>query len=228
MRRAKDAGGRAAVACGVVAMTMALLAGCSAPALEPSPSASGGASRGASASAAPTTPAVSPSATAGAPTTSPGLSGPLTLPACVDLLPLSVAQDQLGDGTVPLDIWETASEVMPGPAAADAVRGAVASQICAWGIPNSDGGFHVVAAELTPASAASLIASLRAAGTFTEQSVPGGVSFARDLDSEIGSFAVAYVFVDSAWTTAVGSLVSASARDVAVAAMDAVAAANGG
>lgn len=228
MRRARGAAGRTTAAAAVV-LASALLAACTGPAGEASPSASVAASGGASASATASTPPVSPSATPGAPSASPGLAGPLTLPACVDLLPLSVAQEQMGgDATVPLDIWETASEVMPGPAAADAVRGAVASQICAWGIPNSDGGFHVVAAELTPASAASLIASLRSAGTFTEQPVPGGVSFARDLDSEIGSYAVAYVFVGSAWTTAVGSLASNSARHVAMVAMDAVASANGG
>lgn len=168
-------------------------------------------------------PSVTPSTTPdAAPTPTAEADGPLALPACVDLLPLSTAQAQLGGDTVSLDIWATAAEVMPGPAAAAAVSTAEQSVICAWGIPNSDGGFHVVAAELTRASAESLIAQLRAAGTFAEQSVPGGASFSRDLDSELGSFAVSYVFVDTAWVTAVGSLTAAGARTIATTAMDAV------
>lgn len=175
------------------------------------------------------TAAPAPSATAdgpASPTASVALRGPLTLPSCPDLLPMSVVQTQFGPNAVALDVWSTASEVMAGPAAADAVSAAVSSEICAWGIPNSDGGFHVVAAELTPAAATSLISSLRTAGTFTEQATGPRVSFTRDLENEIGSYAVTYIFDKTAWVTAVGALTPAGIRPIGDAAMDAVVAAN--
>lgn len=208
------------VASAVVAA--ALLVGCT-PSAAPGPSSSPTAKES-TAAPAPSTTADGPASPS--PTASVALRGPLTLPSCPDLLPMSVVQTQFGPNAVALDVWSTASEVMAGPAAADAVSAAVSSEICAWGIPNSDGGFHVVAAELTPAAATSLISSLRTAGTFTEQATGARISFTRDLENEIGSYAVTYIFDQTAWVTAVGALTPAGIRPIGDAAMDAVVAAN--
>lgn len=211
---------RAGLAVAALLGTLALGACSATPtpaASSPSPTVS--ASPTATASAEPSaTPLPTPSTEAPA--------GPLALPACEALLPLAVAQEQLGGNTIALDPWATAAEVMPGPAAVEAASSAVQSELCAWGIPNSDGGFHVVTAELTAASADGLKAALRSAGTFAEIPVEGGTAFSRDLDSEIGAFAVAYVFYGPAWVTAVGSLTSEGARSIALTALDAVRTAN--
>lgn len=211
-----------------VVVAAALLVGCT-PTAAPGPSASPTAKGSA---AAPAVSATADGAASPSPSPSPSLTpsvtlrGPLTLPSCPDLLPMSVVQTRFGPNAVALDVWSTASEVMAGPAAADAVSAAVSSEICAWGIPNSDGGFHVVAAELTPTAATSLIASLRTAGTFTEQATGARISFTRDLENEIGSYAVTYIFDRTAWVTAVGALTPAGIRPIGDAAMDAVVAAN--
>ena len=63
-------------------------------------------------------------------------------------------------------------------------------------------------------------------GTFTEQATGPRVSFTRDLENEIGSYAVTYIFDKTAWVTAVGALTPAGIRPIGDAAMDAVVAAN--
>lgn len=194
-------------------------------------------------SATPTPAASSPSPVASPATTAAGepsatplptpstevTAGPLALPSCEALLPLAFVQERFGERTVAIDLavagTTSVADAMAGPAAAEAAAGAVQSELCMWGIPYSDSGFHAVAAELTPASADSLIAALRAAGTFEEQPLAGGVMFSREFEDGIG-LSVAYVFVDTAWTTAMGTIGAESARSVASAAMDSVRTAN--
>lgn len=202
-------------------LVAAALTACSAPAPAPV----------ASPSASPAAPSPSPSATSGpsagpsaGPTSAP--AGPLALPACADLLPLSFVQSIYTPQAEALDVGVAPAEVMPGPAAAAAVTAAVSSEICSWGIPASEAGFHVVVAELSATSRDALVTALRAAGTFTEHAAGARTTFTRDLSSEDFRIAVTYAFDGSAWVTATGTATTEVTDAVAATAMDAVIAAN--
>src|SRR5690606_26462147 len=100
---------------------------------------------------APPTTAETPVATPSSDTTAPAEpsdppSSALVIPDCDDLLTLPTARSVLGDDTQAIPPTASAMDVIPGPVAVGAVRTAAQSSICLWGIPNSDGGFHVVVA----------------------------------------------------------------------------------
>ena len=178
---------------------------------------------------APTTSSPSPATSTPMPTVPPSETDvPLVLPDCVDLVPLTVAQDALGPDTVALTPGASAADLMPDPAAADAARDAVSTRVCTWGIPQSDGGFNVILAELAPAARDALVASIRAAGTFTESAVGGELSFSAEIANELGTTSVVSVFVGTGWVTVSGSLEDAGALAVAGAALDGLRAANPG
>lgn len=199
---------------------------------EPGPSASP--------SAEPTTvtpsPAATPSATPSAtPTSDPGATPTptptagaetLVLPACVDLIPLHIVRAHFDERAAPMEVDVDPAEFMAGPAATAAARAAVQADVCTWAIPASDGGFAVIAAELTTTARDDLIAALREAGTFREGSVGGGVSFYREIDTELGLTAVTYVFEDRAWVTVTGSVIGDASNQLAAAALEGVRAAN--
>lgn len=196
---------------------------------EPAPSASP------SAEPTQTTPAASPTPTA-SPTPEPGAEptpsasptaqpSALTIPDCDDLLPLPVVQGQFPNA-VPIETGADPADAMAGPAATAAVRAAAQAEICTWGIPASDGGFNVIVAELAERARDDLIGALRGAGTFTEGSVGGGVSFSREIDTELGITTVTYVFDDRVWVTVNGTLHLDSSRQLAAAALESVRAAN--
>ena len=180
-------------------------------------------------SPAPTTSSPPPTPTEATPTPTPTATDvALMLPDCVDVVPLSVAQDALGPDTVALTPGASAADLMPDPAAADAARDAVSTRVCTWGIPQSDGGFNVILAELAPAARDALVASIRAAGTFTESAVGGELSFSAEIANELGTTSVVSVFVGTGWVTVSGSLEDAGALAVAGAALDGLRAANPG
>lgn len=177
------------------------------------------------------TPPETPVATPSPDTTAPAEpsdppSSALVIPDCDDLLTLPTARSVLGDDTQAIPPTASAMDVIPGPVAVGAVRTAAQSSICLWGIPNSDGGFHVVVAELSDDARDDLIAALRSAGTFTESVIDGAPAFTRDLSNEIGTTSVAYVFDGPSWVTAVGSLGVGGAQIVAGEVLDAVQTAN--
>jgi len=179
------------------------------------------------------TPSVSPSATPGAsPTpTTPATPRPdpgdrAVLPECDDLLPLSTVHALFGDAAERLDAGGSAADHMPGPLAAETVRAAKQSKVCTWGIPFSDGGFGVVAAEITATARDRLLRSLRKASSYTERTLDGELSFTHESESEFGTIAVVYVFVGDVWITVNGTLSMATAREFAGSAVDAVRSAN--
>lgn len=175
-------------------------------------------------------PTPSPSATPGGdatPSASPSAEPEaLEIPGCDDLIPLPVVQAHFPNA-VPIESGADPADVMAGPAATTAVRAAVQAEICTWGIPASDGGFNVIVAELTESARDGLVAELRGAGTFTEGAVGGGVSFSREIDTELGITTVTYVFDDRVWVTVNGTLHLDSSRQLAAAALEGVRAANG-
>lgn len=193
------------LAAGVVA---SLLAACS----------PGGGPEGASPSASPSVPSA-PATSAPEPSTSPSptpappTDGPLLLPPCDALLTLADAQAFYGPAAEAITPpAASAVDVMQGPVAAATVAEATQTRVCTWGIPNSDGGFNAVAAEIPLSSAANLIDALRNAGSFSESEVGGVTLFSRSLDAEVGGFAVAYAFFDTAWVTAAGALSTEGAQ----------------
>lgn len=185
-----------------------------------------------SASATPTAPSTPDPGAEPSPGASPSPSATaqpraLVIPACNNLIALSVVRAHL-QNAVPIETGANAADVMAGPAAAAAVRAASQAELCTWGIPASDGGFNVIVAELTASARDGLISALRGSGTFTEGSVGGGVSFSREVDTELNRTTVTYVFDDRTWVTVNGTLVMDSSRQLAAAALESARAANGG
>ncbi len=171
-------------------------------------------------------PSATPTPTA-SPSPTPDAGGPgAVLPACANLLPLSTVHALFGDAAEPIETGGSAADHMPGPLAADTVRSARQTEMCTWGIPFSDGGFSVITAELTRSARDRLIASLRAASSYAERTLDGEVSFTHEEESELGTTAVVYVFVDDVWITVDGTLSIGTAREFAGSAVDAVRAAN--
>lgn len=176
---------------------------------------------------APTTSSPSPASSTPMPTVPPSETDvPLVLPDCVDLVPLTVAQDALGPDTVALAAGASAPDLMSDAAAAEAARDASSTRVCTWGIPQSDGGFNVVVTELSPASRDALLASISASGAYVESTVGGAPSFSAETPTELGIASVVYVFADTGWVTVSGSLEESGALAVAEAALDGLRAAN--
>lgn len=169
------------------------------------------------------TPTVSPTAE---PTTPPDAGPGAVLPSCDDTLPLSTVHALFGDAAEPIDAGGSAADHMPGPVAAETARGAAQTRVCTWAIPFSDGGFNVITAEVSSAARDRLTASLRSASTYRSTRVDGATAFTHESDSELGTTAVVYVFVDRVWITVSGTLTVETAREFAASAVDAVRSAN--
>lgn len=172
-------------------------------------------------STTPATPTPTPTAS-----TDPGTPSRVVLPACANLLPLSTVHALFGDAAEPLDAGGSAADRMPGPRAAEAARSARQTVVCSWGIPFSDGGFSVVAAELSTASRDSLLASLRGASSYRATRIDGATAFTHSEESEFGTIGVVYVFEGRVWITVTGTLTIDTGREFAASALDAVRAAN--
>ncbi|WP_425839556.1 hypothetical protein [Microbacterium sp. PA5] len=168
-----------------------------------------------------TTPSPTPSPTATA-----GASDRAVLPSCGTLLPLSTVHALFGDAAEPLDAGGSAADHMPGPLAAETAARAVQSEVCSWGIPFSDGGFSVVAAELTTAARDRLVSSLRTAASYRATTIAGATAFTHSEESEFGTIAVVYVFTGRVWITVTGTLTVETGSEFAGSALDAVRAAN--
>ncbi|MCT9819308.1 hypothetical protein N3K63_03300 [Microbacterium sp. W1N] len=94
---------------------------------------------------------------------------------------------------------------LPGPAAQTALASATVSVSCMWGIPNSDGGFHGVIAQLDPTVRDELIAALEAS-SYERGTVSGAPSYGADFDDEILGYSVHYTFEGDAWVIVMGTL----------------------
>ena len=167
-------------------------------------------------------PTPSPSATPG----SPDSPDAAVIPSCGELIPLPVVHALFADAAESIAVTGSPADHMPGPLAARTVRAASQADMCAWGVPASDGGFSVVTAEIAPTSRNELISALREASGYRERALGGEVAFTREVDNELGTTTVAYVFVDTVWITVNGTLDTRTARELAAEALDAVRVAN--
>jgi len=92
----------------------------------------------------------------------------LIIPDCETLVPLSLAKSSFADSTVFLAEGVPA-EYYPWwqvPAVNSAISGVTLARSCWWGIPNSDGGFNLLVAEIDPAMRTSLDTTLESEGFY--------------------------------------------------------------
>jgi hypothetical protein len=145
---------------------------------------------------------------------------PLTIPDCVTLLPVALAQSAFGDSTEFLD------EIVPTeyypwyqlPPVLTAISGVTLARGCWFGIPNSDGAFSFLVAEIDPATETSIEAALDAEGF---SSTTMGTVTAREAsrDGDISLEAETHLFTGNVWilvddgTLEVSGIVAGSALD---------------
>jgi len=203
----------------------------------PAPSTSATAEATPSAGATPTASATpSPSPTAATPTPTPtptssaspapGTPDRAVLPSCPALLPLSTVRALFADSAEALPGGGSAADHMTGPLAKETAANARQSQVCTWGTPSSDGGFSVVAVEITPAARERLLSSLGSASSYTRTTIHGAKAFTHSEESEFGTIAVVYVFTGTVWVAVSGTLTIDTGAAFAAKALDAVRAAN--
>lgn len=190
----------------IVAAALLLLSGCG-----PTPS-----------PVATETPAESPTPTETetVPPTADPVAEPLTIPDCETLLPIALARSAFAESTEFLE--ETVpTEYYPWfqiPAVNAAIAGVTVARSCWWGIPNSDGSFFMIVAEIDPATRASVEAALTAEGF---SSVEMGTLTARENGREggVGYEAETHLFTGNVWILAddgdlsVSGIVAGSALD---------------
>ena len=124
----------------------------------------------------------------------------LTIPDCETLLPLALAKSSFADSTVflgenvPTDYypwWQV-------PAVNSAIAGVTVARSCWWGIPNSDGAFSLLVAEIDPATRASVEAALTTEGFYN---VYMGTVTGREAgrDGDNGYEAETHLFTGDVW-----------------------------
>jgi hypothetical protein len=145
---------------------------------------------------------------------------PLTIPDCETLLPIALAKSAFGDATEFLG-ENPATEYYPWyqvPAVLTAISGVTTARSCWWGVPNSDGAFAMLVAEIDPETQTSIEAALDAEGF---SSVTMGTVTAREAsrDGEISLEAETHLFTGDVWilvddgSSEVTGIVSGSALD---------------
>jgi hypothetical protein len=145
---------------------------------------------------------------------------PLTIPGCEALLPIALAQSSFGESTAFLG-ENTPTDYYPWyqlPPVNAAIDGVTLARSCWWGIPNSDGAFSLLVAEIDPATRASIEAALDAEGF---SSTVMGTLTAREAERE-GEFqyeAETHLFTGNVWilsddgSLSVSGIVAGSALD---------------
>lgn len=150
----------------------------------------------------------------------------LTIPDCETLLPITLARSSFADST------EFLGETVPTayypwyqlPAVNTAIAGVTVARSCWWGIPNSDGSFNLLVAEIDPATQSSIEAALDTAGF---SSTVMGTLTAREAYGEggVGTIAETHLFTSNVWILADDGDLSVSGA-VAGSALDALRTAN--
>ena len=175
------------------------------------------------------TPSPTPTSSAVKPTPKPTPTvtvAPLAIPACETLLPLATAQDLFSANTAFLG-EQPASEFvgrMTVPSIPVVLGTARPAKGCLWGIPQSDGLFELVVADVTDAQRATLQAELTAAG-YGETEMGTVTAFELAGENEIGSTGTTHLFTGDVWIVCDGTSLSLSGA-VTGSALDALRAAN--
>ena len=145
---------------------------------------------------------------------------PLTIPDCETLLPITLAKSSFGEQT------EFLGETVPTeyypwfqlPAVNAAISGVTLARSCWWGIPNSDGAFSLLVAEVSADTRASIEAALATEG-FSDVSMGTVTAHENGRDGEVGYEAETHMFTGNVWILAddgdlaVSGIVAGSALD---------------
>ena len=113
-----------------------------------------------------------------------------------------------------------------GPVAAEALRSAAQSEHCTVGIPDTEVGVSVVAAELTAPATQSLIGALRNSDFVEVAAGDGLITFTRFDIGGIHDVATAYVFDQNIWVSSLGGGTEEYAIRLAHVALENIRAAN--
>lgn len=145
---------------------------------------------------------------------------PLTIPDCETLLPLALAQSSFGGSTAFLG-ENPPTNYYPWyqlPPVITAISGVTLARSCWWGIPNSDGAFSLLVAEIDPATQASIEAALDAEGF--SSTVMGTVTAREgERDGDFQHEAETHLFTGNVWilcddgSLSVSGIVTGSALD---------------
>lgn len=128
---------------------------------------------------------------------------PLTIPGCETLLPIALARTAFADSTEFLG-ENVATEYYPWyqlPPVITALSGVTNARSCWWGVPNSDGSFSMLVAEIDPATRPSIEAALTAEGF---SSVSMGTVTGREAERE-GLYSLeaeTHLFTGDVWIVA--------------------------
>ena len=151
---------------------------------------------------------------------------PLTIPDCETLLPLALAKSSFAESTEFLG-ENPPAEYYPWwqvPAVNSAIAGVTVARSCWWGIPNSDGAFSLLVAEIDPATQASVEAALTTEGFYPL--FLGSVSGRENgRDGDNGYEAETHLFTGNVWIVSDNHSVEGAAA-VADSALEAMRAAN--
>jgi hypothetical protein len=146
--------------------------------------------------------------------------------ACEELLTLAEARALFSDNTEFFgefpgsDIFDRFEM----PEVPVAIAAAAQSRTCRWGVPNSDGSFALMVAEITSAERATLTAALGAAGFATSTTGPV-TTFELERDGMVSTESAVHLFTGDVWILSEGTGLGVSGP-VAVSALDALRAAN--
>ena len=144
----------------------------------------------------------------------------LSIPDCETLLPIALAKSAFAESTEFLD--ETVpTEYYPWfqiPAVNTAIASVTVARSCWWGIPNSDGSFFLLVAEITPETRASIETALTAEG-FSSVSMATVTGRENEREGGVGYEAETHLFTGDVWILAddgtldVSGIVAGSALD---------------
>lgn len=171
------------------------------------------------------TPAEKPVETVTA-TEEPVVVEPLTIPDCVTLLPVALAKSSFGESTEFL-AEQVATDYYPWyqiPEVLASISGVSVARSCWFGIPDSDGSFSFLVAEIDSSTRTSIEAALTAEG-FSSVSMGTVSAFEAERDGEFSYEAETHLFTGNVWILADDGSLSVSGI-VAGSALDAMRTAN--
>jgi hypothetical protein len=135
---------------------------------------------------------------------------PETAPACDQLLTLDWLRENLDDEIDGPDVGSTVTpESLPGPVARETLKSANVIQTCAWGIPRSDGAFHVSVLSVAPEAQQKLIDAMAASSIYTRHDDRPYPIYSRTVDDPIGAGGYAQGFAGGYWIIVTGTMTGA-------------------
>ena len=151
---------------------------------------------------------------------------PLSIPGCETLLPIATAQSAFAASTAFLG-ENVPTEYYPWyqlPPVLTAISGVTVARSCWWGIPNSDGSFSLLVAEIDPATRTSVEAALTAEG-FASVAMGTVTAFEAEREGDFSLEAETHLFTGNVWILCDNGSLSVSGT-VAGSALDAMRTAN--